>query len=222
MTAIVERLSVSPRVERIGDAELWLGDARELLPTLTADAVVTDPPYGIGRDGKPRSSSSHGGHKGYEFKGWDSLPPSGEVLDLLRSSAPVQVIWGGNYIADKLPASGKWLVWDKGQRIDQSDCELAWTSMGGALRVFTLNRVALLIEGAVHPTQKPVEVMAWSLDQAKLLPGQSVMDPFMGSGTTGIACHRRGLRFTGIEIDKTYFDIARRRIEREASQGRLL
>lgn len=204
----------------IGNAELWVGDCREILPTLPkVDAVITDPPYGIKRDGKPPSTSSHGGHKGYEFMGWDDGRPDGSLIDLVCVAADRTVIWGGNYFADLLPPTSKWLVWDKGQRIDQADAELAWTSMQGALRVFTLNRVAIATDGAVHPTQKPVALMEWCITQAG--EPQTILDPFMGSGTTGVACMNLGRSFIGIERERKYFDIACRRIEDAQRQGRM-
>lgn len=103
-------------------------------------------------------------------------------------------------------------MWDKGQRIQQSDCELAYTNMDGALRVFTLNRMALQQDGAVHPTQKPLALIKWCI---KYLPptAQTILDPFMGSGTTGVACAKMGRKFIGIEREPEYFDIACKRIE---------
>ncbi len=138
---------------------------------------------------------------------------------MLLDAAQYHVIWGGNYFADLLPPSGKWLVWDKGQRINQSDGELAWTSQPGALRIFELNRVALLTDGAMHPTQKPVSLMRWCL--GGLPSARTILDPFMGSGTTGVACVQLGRKFIGIEIDETYFDIACRRIADELRRPRL-
>ena len=209
------------RIERIGNATLYLGDCREILPTLPkVDAVITDPPYGIKRDGKPKSTSAHGGHKGYEFLGWDSGRPDGALMGLVCEAGTQVVIWGGNYFADMLPPTGKWLVWDKGQRIDQADAELAWTSMQGALRVFTLNRVAIAVDGAVHPTQKPVALMEWCITQTGI--GGAVLDPFMGSGTTGVAAMNLQRAFIGIEREPKYFDIACRRIEDAQRQGRLI
>lgn len=208
------------RIEKIGDATLYLGDCREILPTLgKVDAVVTDPPYGIGRDGKHKSTSRHGGHKGYDYVGWDTERPSQELFRVIIGLSPVSVIWGGNYFADLLPPTSKWLVWDKGQRISQADAELAWTSNGGALRVFTLNRAEIGVDGAVHPTQKPVKLMDWTLEQI----GASglVLDPFMGSGSTGVAAIKRGCGFIGIERELSYFDIACRRIEEAYRQPRL-
>jgi len=208
------------REEIIGNARLILGDCREVLPTLgKVDAVVTDPPYGIGRDGSKRTTSRHGGRKAYQFLGWDKQRPNSDVFDLMMAAARQHVIWGGNYFADLLPPTAKWLVWDKGQRIAQSDGELAWTSQSTALRIFELNRVALMTDGAEHPTQKPVEVMRWSILQLDK-PGV-ILDPFMGSGTTGVACAKLGRSFIGIEIEPKYFDIACRRIEDAYKQADL-
>lgn len=209
------------RVERIGDATLYLGDCRDILPTLgKVDAVVTDPPYGIGRDGQRKSTSSHGGHKGYDFKGWDSSAPDVALLKSLIETSLHQIIWGANYFPQALPPSMGWLFWDKGQRINQSDGELAFTNLRQALRVFTLNRVAISQDGAVHPTQKPLRLIKWCLG---FLPdAHTILDPFMGSGTTGVACARMGRAFIGIEIDPGYFDIACRRIEAAYKQPDML
>jgi len=207
------------REEIIGAARLILGDCRDILPTLgKVDAVVTDPPYGIGRDGQKKTTGGNGGRKAYEFRGWDGCRPEW-IADLLPLALH-HVIWGGNYFADLLPATGKWLVWDKGQRINQSDGELAWTSFDGALRIFEQNRVALLVEGAEHPTQKPISIMVWSVQQ---LPAnaRTILDPFMGSGTTGVACAKLDRAFIGIEREPSYFDIACRRIEEAYKQPRL-
>lgn len=205
------------RIETIGRATLYLGDCRDVLPTLgKVDAVVTDPPYGIGKDGQARTTGGNGGRKAHDFLGWDAERPGKEVFDLMLLAAPHAIIWGGNYFADLLPATGKWLVWDKGQRINQSDGELAWTSMGGALRIKTMNRVELLLDGTNHPTQKPVKLMKWCLE---LIEAATVLDPFMGSGTTGVAAVQMGRDFIGIEREPKYFDIACKRIEDAQRQG---
>lgn len=209
------------RVETIGDATLYLGDCREILPTLPkVDAVITDPPYGINKDGQRETTGGHGGRKEYEFLGWDAARPDAEVFRLILAAAKKHVIWGGNYFADLLPATGKWFVWDKGQRINQSDGELAWTHDYGALRICTMNRVELMLDGAEHPTQKPVRLMEWCIDQIRA--NGAILDPFMGSGSTGVACTNIGRRFIGIEIEPRYFDIACRRIEDAQRQLRLL
>ena len=202
--------SVKPYYEQDG-ITIYHGDCREMLPALPpADVVLTDPPYGIGRDGERQSSGTHGGRKGYEFMGWDAERPSRATFDLILASASSQIVWGGNYFADLLPASSQWLVWDKGQRISQSDGELAWTSWDGALRIYTENRVAIMLDGAVHPTQKPVALMRWCLGFAP--DARTILDPFMGSGTTLVAAKQLGRRAIGIEIEERYCEIAARRL----------
>ena len=168
-------------------------------------AILTDPPYGIGRDGKKRCTR----HAGYEAKGWDTFRPEAALRMIAGADCP-RIIWGGNYFADIFPKGDKWLVWDKNQRIDQSDCELAWTSLAGALRVFNLGRHVLNMDGAVHPTQKPVALMEWCLG---FLPdAKTNLDPFMGSGTTLVACAKLGRKGIGIELDPDYFEIACKRV----------
>lgn len=207
------------RVEVIGDATLYLGDCREILPTLgKVDAVVTDPPYGINaaRDRK----SQKWGWRDYPASGWDKERPSPETLAQIVSAAPIQVIWGGNYFADLLPASGKWLIWDKCQTdFSLADAELAWCSFDGAVRRINYPRARAMQDGKEHPTQKPVEVMVWTLQQLPL--AKLILDPFAGSGTTGVACVMLGLGFIGIEAEPHYFDVACRRIEAAHNQPRL-
>ena len=204
----------------IGNATLYLGDCREILPTLPkVDAVITDPPYGIGKDGQKETTGGHGGRKAYEFLGWDAERPAPAIFAAILSAANKHIIWGGNYFADLLPPTGKWLVWDKGQRINQSDGELAWTHKDGALRICTMNRVELMLDGAEHPTQKPVRLMEWCIEQIKA--AEPILDPFMGSGSTGVACVNLGRKFVGIEIDERYFEIACRRIDDAQRQQRL-
>lgn len=208
------------REEIIGDCRLILGDCRDVLPTIgKVDAVLTDPPYGIGIDGQAqRINGKKSDRKGYDFKGWDRERPE-QALTIISALDCSKIVWGGNYFADLFQPGHKWLVWDKGQRIQQSDCELAYTNLKGALRVFTLNRVALMMDGAQHPTQKPVALMEWCLG---FIPAaQTVLDPFMGSGTTGVACVNLGRSFIGIERDPDYFDIACKRIDEATRQTRL-
>jgi len=204
----------------IGNATLYLGDCLDILPMLPkVDAVITDPPYGISKDGQKRTTGGNGGRKAHEFLGWDGERPSQEVFNALLCSASTAIIWGGNYFADLLPATMRWLVWDKGQRINQSDGELAWTSMQSALRICTMNRVELLTDGTEHPTQKPIRLMTWCIEQAGR--PRSIVDPFMGSGTTGVAAMRMARSFIGIEREPKYFDIACRRIEEAQKQAAL-
>jgi len=190
---------------------IYHGDCREIVPTLGRfDLLLTDPPYGIGKDGQKRTTGGHGGRKSYDFLGWDAERPAPWVLLMLLDHAGKHIVWGGNYFADVLPASMKWLVWDKGQRINQSDGELAWTSEQGALRIYTLNRVALMQDGAQHPTQKPEELIRWCIQQAGDV--QTILDPFAGSGTTGRAAKDLGRKAVLIEREERYCEIAVKRM----------
>jgi site-specific DNA-methyltransferase (adenine-specific)/modification methylase len=210
------------RVEHIGDATLYCGDCMDVLPTLDkVDAVVTDPPYGIGW--KPRVN--------HQDQSWV------DVIDFDISRVLVgqyHLIWGGQYHADKLPVSEGWLTWCKrpvsGFDFSNDDrtyatTEIAWRDWGkpkfiqhvwdGGMRAgVSENRTFC------HPSQKPVEVMLWCLRQ---LPkdAQTILDPFMGSGTTGVACAQLGRKFIGIELEPKYFDIACERISQAYAQGQL-
>jgi len=209
------------RKEVIGNATLYLGDCLEILPTLPkVDAVITDPPYGINRSGQPETKTVNQKHKRklHEDFGWDAARPAPEIFALMLEKSDVQVIWGANYFADLLPPTKGWLYWDKGQNgLSMSDGELAWTSMQKALRAFVCNRSALV--GSEHPTQKPEILMRWCIAQAG--NPQTVLDPFMGSGTTGVACMNLGRAFIGIEIEPKYFDIACERITNAQRQERM-
>lgn len=205
------------RKEVIGDATLYLGDCMDILPQIEhVDCVITDPPYGINKDGQKRTTGGHGGRKEYDFMGWDGERPCEEAFQMILRAGAKHIIWGGNYFADLLPPTMKWLVWDKGQRINQSDGELAWTSEQSALRICTMNRVELLTDGAEHPTQKPVRLMEWCIEQ--MGRPATILDPYMGSGTTGVAAVRLGCKFTGVEREPGYFSIACRRIEQAYKQ----
>ncbi len=195
----------------IGRATLYNADCRDVLPTLgKVDAVVTDPPYGIGEDGGKFRGRNGQGHRVLPKMGWDHSTPDARTFEMMRSVSSNQIIWGGNYFADKLPVSRGWLYWNKMMGGDFSDGELAWTSLDRSLRSFALcNKMG----GKEHPTQKPSALMDWCLG---FLPdAHTILDPFMGSGTTGIAAVRAGKAFIGIEREPSYFEIACRRI-REA------
>lgn len=213
------------RIETIGDCTLYLGDSEQVLHCLPVfDAVVSDPPYGIGEAaGKNKSRGNIAVAKDYGCDEWDNNPISEDLLHMLVEAGRWKIIFGGNYYA--LPATSCWLVWDKlnGEN-DFADCELAWTNLPKAVR-----RIRYLWNGMLrangeergdHPTQKPVGVMAWALNQ---LPAgtRTIIDPFMGSGTTGVACALAGLTFTGIERETRYFDAACRRIESAYRQPNL-
>ncbi len=201
------------RIETIGDATLYLGDCLEILPTLgKVDAVVTDPPYGIGMDGGKIGKAK------YDQMDWDKKPA--DVSFILQLNVPT-IIWGGNYF--NVPPSQKWLVWDKkNDPTTFADCELAWTNIPGSVRIFRWlwsGPYQEKREERFHPTQKPQSLLGWCLG---FLPDAStILDPFMGSGTTGVACANLGRKFIGIEIEPKYFDIACRRIEDAYKQPRL-
>lgn len=204
----------------IGNATLYLGDCRDVLPTLPkVDAVITDPPYGI--NAARTRNSQKDGWVDYGVDGWDLERPDPAIFPLLLQAGRVQIVWGGNYFTDLLPPTMQWLVWDKGQRdFSLADCEFAWSSQRRAARIFNYSRGAALQDGKEHPTQKPVALMAWCIAQAG--NPATVLDPFMGSGTTGVACMNLGRSFIGIEREPKYFDIACRRIEDAQRQGRLI
>lgn len=207
------------RKEVIGDCTLYLGDCRKLLPLLPkVDAVVTDPPYGIDYGRAGGFSASHGWGPWREQVSWDTARPAKEIFDVMRARSDYQVIGGGNYFTDYVPPSMQWFIWDKGQRaFSLADFEMAWSSQAKAARVVQYPRAKARLDGKQHPTQKPVEVLCWCIEQ---LPAKvkTILDPFMGSGTTGVACVKLGRRFIGIEIEPKYFDIACRRIEEATKQ----
>jgi len=209
----------------IGDCRLIQGDCLEVMPLLGEfDAVVTDPPYGIGADKNLRANKKQGKaaapSKDYGIKNWDAAPPK---IDWIFEHKVPSIVWGGNYFST--PPNSCWLVWDKQNGSNgYADCELAWTNLDGAVRRIYWRWAGMLQkemgekkEVRVHPTQKPVGVMEWCI---KHLPKTSrhTLDPFMGSGTTGVACVKLGRKFTGIELDPDYFDIAADRIRKAYEQ----
>jgi DNA modification methylase len=202
----------------IGDSLLFLGDCLEVLPTLgCVDAVVTDHPYGIAKTWKGGFSKKHGWGKAKTESdirnSWDDMPPDQNLIDMIMSMSEYQIFWGGNYFS--LPPSRGWLVWNKPERnFTLAEAELAWTSIDTVVRVFDCPRSD---PGRVHPTQKPLALMRWSVSKVK---GDTILDPFMGSGTTGVACIQLGRKFIGIERERKYFDIACERIAKEHSQPR--
>ena len=210
------------REERIGNQRLLLGDCLSVMPTLGRfDAVVTDPPYGIGADEAAAKNKGKWGWKDYGESQWDRARPSPDVFAAILGLSKDQIIWGGNYFADLLPPTMRWLSWDKGQRdFSLADFELAWTSQQKAARAFNYARAKALGDGKRHPTQKPVALMEWCLG---FMPdARTILDPFMGSGTTLVACQRMGRHGTGIEIDPDYFAIACKRVDEAARQPDLL
>ena len=208
----------------IGLAELWLGDCREIAPTLPRPAaVISDPPYGIDHGNGGAFKASHGWRATREQVAWDVERPAPEFLRWLGGAADYVALWGGNYFTDCLPPSMGWLIWDKGQTdFSLADVEMAWTNRHQATRRIMLPRAVLVAEGGDHPTQKPVAVMRFTADKLKVPAGGVILDPYMGSGSTGVAAVQMRHPFVGIEIEPRYFDIACRRIEDAQRQGDLL
>ena len=198
----------------IGNATLYLGDCREILPTLPkVDAVVTDPPYGIGE--KMRGGTWGAADKYADFRRWDIAPDDSAIAKLL-AMADTCIVWGGNYFS--LPPSRCWLSWQKSNAVPtMADFELAWTNIDKPCKQFK-GKVGTHEYG--HPTEKPVRLMEWCLEH--LGDARVVLDPYMGSGTTGVACVTTGRGFIGIEAEQRYFDISCERIYNAQRQQRLL
>jgi DNA modification methylase len=199
------------RKEVIGDCTLYLGDCLEVMPALgKVDAVVTDPPYGIGFSSQPTRWQRANGMR---RNGWDDVAPHVAVTHIV-AAATESIIWGGNYFA--LPPSRGWLIWSKsGNAPSMADAEMAWTSRDMNTRVFNKSVKSASLEKnlqtAPHPTQKPLALMQWCLG---FLPNaETILDPFMGSGTTLVACAKLGRKGIGIELDPDYFEIACKRVQ---------
>lgn len=219
----------------IGNAMLYCGDCLEILPTLKGiDAVVSDPPYGIGfQCGGKAKNGRVAGFAGTKKIHGDDAPfdptPLLEIVnavgidELKRDTKPI-VLWGADYYKSKLPDVGQMLCWDKscgqGSATTFIDAEFAWMNRRNARCIYRHLWLGILRAGETltdgkrqHPTQKPVELMRWCLETARIGLGKTVLDPYMGSGTTGVACITSGRKFIGIEIDPEYFAIACKRIE---------
>jgi DNA modification methylase len=205
----------------IGNAELWHGDCREVLPLLKKhDLLLIDPPYGLGKTlHKAGGSSRWDKHYDDGVPEWDHKPAYSRVLQSLELARDA-IVWGGQFYG--LPGNRCMLTWNKIIRNwSSSEAEHAWTTLDKPNRVFDYSHGQLATEGKhYHPTQKPVPLMAWCLDEAKY--PLTVLDSFMGAGSTGVACAQLGLAFTGIEMDRRYFDAACERISRAQAQGTLL
>lgn len=231
------------RIERLAEGvTLYLGDCREIAPTLPRPAaVISDPPYGMDWDTNTArfSGGASAVKRGKNWGGQRSMPRHGggrivgdrEPFDpsLWLGLTDRAALWGCNHYASRLPV-GTTLIWLK--RNDDalgsflSDAELAWVSGGYGVYAFRHARgsIGRAIEGlgeAAHPTQKPVPLMEWCIERAKVPAGGLILDPYMGSGSTGVAAVRLGHPFTGIEIEPRYFDTACRRIAAEIARPRL-
>jgi len=197
----------------IGDCRLLLGDCREILPLIAGGggmAVVTDPPYGLGRKMQGGTWGAKDGFK--EMLEWDAEPPAAELVRDVVAAGDTSILWGGQYF--DLPPARCWLIWNKTNAVPtMADFEMAWTNLDRPAKRF--NAPVGRVEFG-HPTQKPLPLMMWTLG---FVPeGLAVLDPFMGSGTTGVACVKLGRRFVGIEIDERYFETAVERVRKAYEQ----
>lgn len=224
---------VKSREEIFGDARLLLGDCREIAKDIAADAVISDPPYGIdyNHSGRHGRFSGVGVTKAARTRGNHPIHGDATAFD----PAPWVrfgnvILWGADHFYPRLPDSGRFLGFDKLDGMKPwdsfSDIEFAWHSKEGAARLFSMKWKGIACDKRgennglrEHPTQKPIALMVWCIQQAGM-PG-SILDPFMGSGTTGVAALRIRRKFIGIEIEERWFDVACRRIEAEARQGRI-
>lgn len=198
------------------------GDCLEEMRGMRAGSfsvVMTDPPYGIDNMNGGGRCAKDGWRNFDSHSNWDLQRPAKEVFDTILGFNVPTAIWGGNYFTDYLPPSSGWLIWDKGQRnFSLADGELCWTNRDKAMRIFTFSRGAMTPERVLHPTQKPLALMKWCIELCSN-EGDTILDPFMGSGTTGVAALLTGRRFIGIELDENYFKIAQSRIEKAAQMA---
>lgn len=193
-----------------GRVELYCGDCRDVMPGIEVfGAIVTDPPYGILSKNGSAATRRSGKNTNNGAISWDTELTQ-QHIDLIFNSGSELMIWGGCHM--NLPPTFGYLIWDK--KIDGlnfGEVEFCWTSLVFAPRIFRYRAVGV-DGGKVHPTQKPVALMQWGIS---FLSASScaILDPFMGSGTTGVAAVKLGRRFIGIELERKYFDIAVARIE---------
>jgi site-specific DNA-methyltransferase (adenine-specific) len=200
---------------------IYCGDCLELMkeiPDKSVDLVLTDPPYSVGWASRSKWGSDNCGKvTEYGKQEWDAKTPTKEYFTECIRVSKNQIIFGGNYF--ELPASPCWIVWDKDNSADFADAELAWTSFESAVRIFKWRWNGMLQEDMAHkekrehPTQKPLPLMMWCLEKYSK-PGMNVLDPFLGSGTTAVACKKLGRNYIGIEKEPAYVAIAEKRLEK--------
>lgn len=204
--------------------DCMIGMAR--YPDKHFDLAIVDPPYGIGEDGlKNHSRGKLTKPTLYTPKNWDNEPPKAEYFSELFRVSKNQIIWGANHFIERINKNSScWLVWDKqnGDN-DFADCELAWTSFGGAVRKFNFRWAGMLQgdmknkEQRTHPTQKPTKLYDWLIhNYAK--QGDKILDTHLGSGSSRIAAYKGGFNFTGFEIDKEYFEAQEKRFNNFKAQ----
>ncbi len=189
------------------------------------DVAIVDPPYGIGIDGQKQSinlNNPKANRKAHDFKGWDNEIPTAEYFAELERVSKNQIIWGANYFVEHLHKGTKgWVVWYKGQEgLTMSDAELAYSSFDCATRVVKINRVELLKDGTIHPTQKPIKLYKWLLENYTN-ENDLILDTHLGSGSIAIACHQMKRKLIAYEIDAEYYQKACKRFEEQTRQTAL-
>ena len=188
------------------------------VPDKYFDLAIVDPPYGIDWTGQVKSVNTGKSWIQHEVKNWDSKVPEAAYFSELIRVSKNQIIWGANYF-EGMPPTTCWVIWDKIQEFKGATFEMAWTSFSSPAKAFRMARCEAYVgTDKIHPTQKPVALMRWIIEK---IEAPTVLDPFMGSGTTGVACAKLGRKFIGIEIERKYFDIACERIENAQRQARL-
>jgi len=216
----------------LNDSYFVNGDCMEYIrrmPDKCIDLAIVDPPYGekVGKGGYMHNTISGGVAKRhtYHLALWKQDRPSIDYFKELIRVSKNQIIWGGNYMCDILDTSQCWIVWNKviPDGVMYADCELAWTSFDSATKMFTYQWSGMLQgdmknkEFKIHPTQKPVALYEWLLNKyAK--PGDTILDTHVGSASSLVACHRTQHKFVGFEIDKTYYNLAKARLDAEMAQ----
>jgi site-specific DNA-methyltransferase (adenine-specific) len=183
-------------------------DVMDEIPEKLFDLALTDPPYGLG----DRLSNGGGKLKNSPFRvlykesKWNDILPEKQIFNKIFQASKNQIIWGGNYF--ELPPSRCMIAWDRVQAMPTlSAWELGWTSFDKPSKMFSCSSMDL---NRFHPTQKPVALFVWCLlNYSK--PGDLIIDPFCGSGTTAIACHKTGRRFLCIDKDEEYIKMAKQR-----------
>ena len=186
-------------------------DNREVLPTLPKfDLLLTDPPYGIDAANMTMGKGQSSKPKRFRFEKseWDASRP---CIEFVEGSTDLVCVWGGNYFTDVLPPTNHWLVWHKkNDNLSFSECEFAWTNFGKQARHFAWSWLHGG-EEKIHPTQKPLALMRWCLSFAP--DAKTILDPFMGSGTTLVAAKREGRKAVGIELEERYCEAAVKRLQ---------
>lgn len=220
-------------------ARLIHGDCYDFLPHITGDALISDPQYQLA-NGSKAMTNFVGSRRGFRTGLKAMIPQPRDWGTAIGDDAPFDpapflsfgkvILWGAIHYSTRLPLSTAWLIWDKRENVvadDNADGEMAWTNLKGPARIHRQlwkgvcrrGEENISTSGAkLHTFQKPVKLMSWCLERAKITPGQTVFDPFMGSASTGVACLRAGVHFIGVEKDDTHFATAKARIEREIAK----